>query len=169
VRVDTSDGIEEINGLFRAFNHMTRDLQAQQNALVAAHTEAESRRQFVETMLFGVSAGVIGLDPAGRISVVNRQAATLLELPERAARVAAQRAGPRIPGAWSNAPTRRREVEEDVDVVRGAESRRLRLRVGHSPDGLVLTFDDITRLVAAQRNAAWRTSPAASPTRSRTR
>ena len=82
VRVDTSDSIEEINGLFRAFNHMTRDLQAQQNALVAAHTEAESRRQFVETMLFGVSAGVIGLDPAGRISVVNRQAATLLELPE---------------------------------------------------------------------------------------
>ncbi len=82
VRVDTSDNIEEIDGLFRAFNHMTRDLQAQQNALVAAHTEAESRRQFVETMLFGVSAGVIGLDPAGRISVVNRQAASLLELPE---------------------------------------------------------------------------------------
>src|SRR5471032_1227255 len=48
------------------------------------------------------------------------------------------------------------QLEEDVDVVRGAESRRLRLRVGHSPDGLVLTFDDITRLVAAQRNAAWK-------------
>ena len=48
------------------------------------------------------------------------------------------------------------QVEEDVDVVRGHESRRLRLRIGHSPDGLVLTFDDITRLVAAQRNAAWK-------------
>ena len=41
-------------------------------------------------------------------------------------------------------------------MVRGGESRRLRLRIGHSPDGLVLTFDDITRLVAAQRNAAWK-------------
>jgi two-component system nitrogen regulation sensor histidine kinase NtrY len=48
------------------------------------------------------------------------------------------------------------EIEEDVDVVRAAESLRLRLRVSHSPDGLVLTFDDITRLVAAQRNAAWK-------------
>ena len=48
------------------------------------------------------------------------------------------------------------ELEEDVDVVRAGEARRLRLRVSHSPDGLVLTFDDITRLVAAQRSAAWR-------------
>jgi len=156
VRVDTSDSIEEINGLFRAFNHMTRDLQAQQNALVAAHTEAESRRQFVETMLFGVSAGVIGLDPAGRISVVNRQAATLLELPEARLGLPLSELVPEFQGAVEHADGSGVQVEEDVDVVRGAESRRLRLRVGHSPDGLVLTFDDITRLVAAQRNAAWK-------------
>ena len=91
--VDTSDNIEEINGLFRAFNHMTRDLEGQQTALVTAHKEAESRRQFIETMLFGVSAGVIGLDKAGRISVVNRQAATLLELPPAHLRPAAPRTG----------------------------------------------------------------------------
>jgi two-component system, NtrC family, nitrogen regulation sensor histidine kinase NtrY len=156
VRVDTSDNIEEINGLFRAFNHMTRDLEAQQNALVAAHTEAESRRQFVETMLFGVSAGVIGLDPAGRISVVNRQAATLLELPETRLGLPVSELVPEFQNAVEQAAGSGVQVEEDVDVVRGAESRRLRLRVGHSPDGLVLTFDDITRLVAAQRNAAWK-------------
>ncbi len=156
VRVDTSDNIEEINGLFRAFNHMTRDLEAQQNALVAAHTEAESRRQFVETMLFGVSAGVIGLDPAGRISVVNRQAATLLELPETRLGLPVNELVPEFQNAVEHAAGSGVQVEEDVDVVRGAESRRLRLRVGHSPDGLVLTFDDITRLIAAQRNAAWK-------------
>ena len=156
VRVDTSDNIEEINGLFRAFNHMTRDLEAQQNALVAAHTEAESRRQFVETMLFGVSAGVIGLDPAGRISVVNRQAAALLELPETRLGHPVSELVPEFQNAVEHAAGSGVQVEEDVDVVRGADSRRLRLRVGHSPDGLVLTFDDITRLVAAQRNAAWK-------------
>jgi two-component system nitrogen regulation sensor histidine kinase NtrY len=48
------------------------------------------------------------------------------------------------------------EAEEDVDIARGGESRRLRVRASHGADGLVLTFDDITRLVAAQRNAAWK-------------
>ncbi|HZZ90839.1 MAG TPA: PAS domain-containing sensor histidine kinase [Caulobacteraceae bacterium] len=156
VRVDGSDSIEEINGLFRAFNHMTRDLGAQQNALVTAHKEAESRRQFVETMLFGVSAGVIGLDAAGRISVVNRQAAALLALPPAPLGVPLRELAPEFQAVIDQAGGAGVQVEEDVDVVRGAESRRLRLRVGHSPDGLVLTFDDITRLVAAQRNAAWK-------------
>jgi two-component system nitrogen regulation sensor histidine kinase NtrY len=156
VRVDTSDGIEEITGLSRAFNNMTRDLETQQTALVSAHKEAESGRQFVETVLFGVSAGVIGLDAGGRISVVNRQAATLLELPEARIGVPLRYLVPEFQSVAERAGGGGLEIEEDVDVVRGGESRRLRLRVGHSPDGLVLTFDDITRLIAAQRNAAWK-------------
>jgi two-component system nitrogen regulation sensor histidine kinase NtrY len=156
VRVDTRSDPEEIAVLSRAFNSMTGDLEAQQLALVTAHTEAESRRQFVETMLFGVSAGVIGLDPAGRISVVNRQAASLLELPGDRLGLPLRELVPEFEGVVERAGHAGLELEEDVDVVRGGESRRLRLRVGHSPDGLVLTFDDITRLVAAQRNAAWK-------------
>jgi two-component system nitrogen regulation sensor histidine kinase NtrY len=156
VRVDPSVGIEEVSGLSRAFNNMTRDLEGQQTALVTAHKQAESGRQFVEAVLFGVSAGVIGLDHHGDISVVNRQAAALLELPE--ARIGARLAdlAPEFQALVERAGGTGHELEEDVDVVRGGESRRLRLRVGHSPDGLVLTFDDITRLVAAQRNAAWK-------------
>src|SRR6185437_2470962 len=154
--VETGEGLEEISGLFRAFNNMTRDLEAQQNALVSAHKEAESRRQFVETMLFGVSAGVIGLDSAGRISVVNRQAASLLELPGARQGRPLRELAPEFGDAVRRAGETAGPLEEDVDVVRGGESRRLRLRIGHSPDGLVLTFDDITRLVAAQRNAAWK-------------
>src|SRR5208283_4135941 len=101
-----------------------------------AHKDAESRRQFVETMLFGVSAGVIGLDRAGRISVVNRQAGSLLELP--AARVGRplKDLAPEFQEVVDRAAGTGLEVEEDVDVVRGSESRRLRLRVSHSPDGL---------------------------------
>jgi two-component system nitrogen regulation sensor histidine kinase NtrY len=156
VRVDTESDPEELAVLSRAFNRMTGDLEAQQLALVTAHNDAESRRQFVETMLFGVSAGVIGLDPRGRISVVNRQAAALLELPgARLGRPLAELA-PEFAEVVGRAAEAGVELEEDVDVVRGGESRRLRLRVSHSPDGLVLTFDDITRLVAAQRNAAWK-------------
>ncbi|MFI4934750.1 MAG: ATP-binding protein [Caulobacterales bacterium] len=156
VRVDTHSDPEEIAVLSRAFNSMTGDLEAQQKALVTAHKEAESRRQFVETMLFGVSAGVIGLDRSGRISVVNRQAASLLELPPARVGRPLKALAPEFEAVVARAAGTGMEVEEDVDVVRGADSRRLRLRVSHSDDGLVLTFDDITRLVAAQRNAAWK-------------
>jgi two-component system nitrogen regulation sensor histidine kinase NtrY len=156
VRVDTTEGPEEITALSRAFNNMTRDLETQQTALVRAHTDAESRRQFVETMLFGVSAGVIGLDAAGRISVVNRQAATLLDLPDARLGLPLADLAPEFQPVVDRAGGAGLELEEDVDVVRHGETRRLRLRVGHSSDGLVLTFDDITRLVAAQRNAAWK-------------
>jgi two-component system nitrogen regulation sensor histidine kinase NtrY len=156
VRVDAHSDPEEIAVLSRAFNRMTGDLETQQRALVTAHEEAESRRQFVETMLFGVSAGVIGLSRDGRISVANRQAGALLELPPARIGRKLREVAPEFEPVVRRAAETGVELEEDVDVVRGHDSRRLRLRVSHSPDGLVLTFDDITRLVAAQRNAAWK-------------
>jgi two-component system nitrogen regulation sensor histidine kinase NtrY len=156
VRLDPWSDPEEIAVLSRAFNSMTDDLEAQRLALVGAHAESESRRQFIETMLFGVSAGVIGLDAQGRISVVNRQAAALLELHSADLDRPLRELVPEFQSVVDRAGGAGIEIEEDVDVVRGGESRRLRLRIGHSPDGLVLTFDDITRLVAAQRNAAWK-------------
>jgi two-component system nitrogen regulation sensor histidine kinase NtrY len=155
-RVDADGDPEEIAVLSRAFNSMTHDLQAQQEALRRAGEEAESRRLFIETVLAEVSAGVIGLDRRGRISVANRQAALLLALPgdhgrgRKLADVA-----PEFAEVAAGAG-RGGEAEEEVDVVRGRDSRRLRVRASHSEGGLVLTFDDITRLLTAQRNAAWR-------------
>jgi two-component system nitrogen regulation sensor histidine kinase NtrY len=64
-RVDVEIGPEEIRALSIAFNMMTTDLQAQQAALRVASLDAESRRQFIETVLSGVSAGVVGLDAEG--------------------------------------------------------------------------------------------------------
>lgn len=154
-RVDAEADPEEIAVLSRAFNSMTHDLQAQQEALRRAREEAESDRQFIETVLAGVSAGVIGLDAQRRISAANKQAAALLGLAEdprgrRLADVAPEFA------AVLEAAVTGAGAEEEVDVVRGRETRRLRVRASRSEAGLVLTFDDITRLVTAQRNAAWR-------------
>jgi two-component system, NtrC family, nitrogen regulation sensor histidine kinase NtrY len=156
-RVDTASDPEEIAVLSRAFNRMTRDLGEQQEALRAAHIDAESRRLFTETVLFGVSAGVIGLDPRGRVSVVNRQAALLLGLAdgENQGRMLRDLA-PELEAVALGASGQVGEAEEDVDITRGGETRRLRVRVSGGREGLVLTFDDITRLVAAQRNAAWK-------------
>ena len=113
---------------------MTSDLQAQQAALRAASEDAESRRQFIETVLSGVSAGVIGLDADG--PHLGRQP------PGRgAARPAAsdRHAASRWPRSRRNSPTwspqagRGGEAEDEVDVVRGRETRRLRVRASRAP------------------------------------
>jgi two-component system nitrogen regulation sensor histidine kinase NtrY len=155
-RVDAENDPEEIAVLSRAFNSMTHDLQTQQEAIRVAHEEAERRRQFIETVLAEVSAGVIGLDAQGRISAANRQAELLLELPANQGRgLKLSKLAPEVAAVAAQAG-RSSEVEEEVDVVRGRETLRLRVRASRIEDGLVLTFDDITRLVNAQRNAAWR-------------
>ncbi len=155
-RVDAENDPEEIAVLSRAFNSMTDDLQAQQAALRTAREEAERRRQFIETVLAEVSAGVIGLDAKGRISAANRQAELLLGLKDRHGRGRKlAEVAPEIAAIAAQA-ARGGEVEEEIDVVRGRETLRLRVRASRIEDGLVLTFDDITRLVTAQRNAAWR-------------
>ena len=155
-RVNSEGDPAEIAVLSRAFNRMTGDLQAQQEALKAASREAQERSRFTETVLSGVSAGVIGLDGDRRISAVNSQALRLLGLREAdTIGRSLARAAPELAEVVAHAAED--GSEQDVDVTRGAEARRLRVRVSGARKGsLVLTFDDITRLMAAQRNAAWR-------------
>jgi two-component system nitrogen regulation sensor histidine kinase NtrY len=155
-RVDADRDPEEIAVLSRAFNSMTHDLQMQQAALKRAGDEAEERRQFIEAVLAGVSAGVVGLDGQGKISAANRQAVQLLALPGDHGRGRSlAEVAPEFAQVMEEAE-RLGEAELEVDVARARETRRLRVRASRSEAGLVLTFDDITRLVAAQRNAAWR-------------
>jgi two-component system nitrogen regulation sensor histidine kinase NtrY len=157
-RVQIDRAPKEISDLAGSFNRMTGDLQTQQAALRAAGDEAESRRQFIETVLAGVSAGVIGLDPQGAVSASNRQALVLLGLPPQG--VNAQPfalVAPELADVARQAALSGQDAEAEVDVTRDGETRRLRVRASVPLDGgLVLTFDDITRLVAAQRNAAWK-------------
>ena len=157
-RVPTGREPAEIAVLSRAFNRMTSDLDAQQEALRAAGEEARGRRDFIEAVLSGVSAGVIGLDRAGAVSAINGRALGLLGLTGEVVpgRTLAD-AAPELADVADRARRGGADAEAEVDVVRGADARRLRVRASAGADaGLVLTFDDITRLLAAQRNAAWR-------------
>ncbi len=154
-RVDADSDPEEIAVLSRAFNGMTHDLQAQQEAIRAAHEDAERRREFIETVLAEVSAGVVSLDARGRISAANRQAEVLLGLTGQARGRKLADVAPEI-AAVAAEGGRGADAETEVDVERGRETRRLRVRASRIEDGLVLTFDDVTRLMNAQRNAAWR-------------
>jgi two-component system nitrogen regulation sensor histidine kinase NtrY len=154
-RVDDREGPGEIQTLSAAFNRMTGDLEAQQGALRAASEEAQARTVFIETVLSGVSAGVIGVDRRRRVSAINDSAVELLAIPD--AEIIGRPLGEVSPELSELAGRAEAHIEEEIDVSRGGETRRLRVRIEGGLGGeMVLTFDDITRLVTAQRNAAWR-------------
>jgi two-component system nitrogen regulation sensor histidine kinase NtrY len=154
-RVDPEGAPGEIKTLSEAFNRMTGDLETQQAALKTASDEAQDRSRFIETVLSGVSAGVIGLDKRGRISAINDSALQLLSISELDVHGKALAAiAPELSELVGRVEA---HIEEDIDVAREGETRRLRVRIEGGVGGeMVLTFDDITRLVTAQRNAAWR-------------
>jgi two-component system nitrogen regulation sensor histidine kinase NtrY len=162
VRVEESAVDGEVGGLSRAFNRMTSQLESQRGELIEANAQLDARRRFTELVLAGVSAGVIGLDQAGRIELPNRSARELLGvdldrcLGQRLADVVPEMAS-LIEAAMT---TPRRSVEGQVDTERAGNRRTLLVRVGAErgeadSERLVVTFDDVTELLRAQRKAAW--------------
>jgi two-component system nitrogen regulation sensor histidine kinase NtrY len=153
---------DELGILTRTFNRMTGQLESQQQALVDANRQIDERRRFTEAVLSGVSAGVIGLDSKARIDLPNRTAQEFLAtdasalIGRRFADVAPEMAH-LVDEARQNP---RRIAEEQIQVSRGGRRRTLLVRVGAEVsdaglDGFVVTFDDITVLMSAQRKAAW--------------
>ena len=161
-KVSVGEGPEDLQTLSKTFNLMTDHLKQQRDDLVAASEAIDARRRFTEAMLAGVSAGVIGIDPTGRVSLVNRSALLLLgrgeqELIGQPAEIVLSAFMP----IFELALTRPSGFAEgQVDIERKGESRSLVARVTtesaeDTSHGHVLTFDDITDLVSAQRNSAW--------------
>ena len=159
-RVAVARDDDEIAALGRAFNRMTRQLSTQRSELVEANEQSERRRAFIEAVLTGVSAGVIGLDATGKVSLVNRSAAQLLGCePDQLVGRELDEAAPVFQTVVNDVIKRPEEIaERQIDLPSEDGSVvHLNVRAGHDEDGgLVITFDDVTRLVAAQRNAAWR-------------
>lgn len=157
-RVAIGEERDEIDALGAAFNRMTAQLETQRRDLVTAQEDAETRRSFIEAVLGGVSAGVMGLDANGRITATNRSAAQLLSLEE--AQLVGRRlidVAPEFSELLNQPAPTGETASQRVDIVREGGSVNLSVRM--SPDaegGLVLTFDDMTKLISAQRQEAWK-------------
>ena len=162
VRVKEERGSDEIAMLSRVFNRMTGQLKGQRDALIDARDESERRRQFSEAVLSGVTAGVIGLDDAGRIDLVNEAAAEMMDLdPGAALGVRLAAIAPGFDALRRDAATAPSAVAKGTvhHAVRGEDREflaRVALRAPDAPEeGAVLTFDDLTALASAERMAAW--------------
>src|SRR6185503_8831795 len=71
VRVETGPDDDEVGALSDTFNRMTSQLEAQRKDLVDANSQLDARRRFTEAVLAGISAGVIGIDGEGRVTLLN--------------------------------------------------------------------------------------------------
>lgn len=160
VPVHRSEG--DLSSLAETFNKMTSELRTQRNDLVQARDQIDTRRRFTEAVLSGVGAGVIGLDSTGRISIINRPAEKLLGVTE--SDVLAQELGaviPEIAPLLAEAmQAGQRSVQSNTTLTRNGRDRVIAVRVTteqsrEADHGWVVTLDDITELVVAQRTSAW--------------
>ena len=161
-RVDEGHEADEVGTLSRAFNRMAEQLNAQRDHLVEANRQLDDRRHFMETVLAGVSSGVIGLDGMGRIKVVNSAAAELSSTKSEEA--IGRRLDEMVPESadlLSEALSHRTlPVSGQIILSDGTHRQTVMVRIspqGGTDDdqGYVVTFDDITELLSAQRKAAW--------------
>ncbi|MBM3468147.1 MAG: PAS domain-containing sensor histidine kinase [Alphaproteobacteria bacterium] len=152
----------ELGNLAQAFNRMTSQLNSQREDLINANTQIDRRREFIETVLAQISAGVIRLDEKRRLDLVNQRAATLLsvtieKIKGKKLSTVADELIPLLDKADSLAL---HQLNEQVTLVRRGIACILQVsvivqHVQEVTKGYVITFDDVTALVVAQRKAAW--------------
>jgi two-component system nitrogen regulation sensor histidine kinase NtrY len=157
-RVEEGPPNDELGQLARSFNRMASQIEQQREELVDANTELDKRRRLTDAVLAGVSAGVLSVDAAGTITRTNRSALELLALPEDGVLGRALTAVmPELAPLVSHAADRPdRQTQGQVEIVHRGTRRILLVRISAASDaGSVVTFDDVTDLMSAQRMAAW--------------
>ncbi len=161
-KVNVIDGPGDLMKLSETFNMMTDQVRMHRDQLVETNEQLDDRRRFTEAMLAGVSAGVIGIDADNRISLVNRSALALLGQSEgKLLRKSLDDVVPEMAQIFAIAqsrPSGAAEGQVDIQIAGQDLSFIVRITTESSDQidhGYVLTFDDITQLVSAQRNSAW--------------
>ncbi len=159
----TQDSDDEIELLGRAFNRMTSQLEAQRSDLIDANRQLDFRRRFSEAVLSGVSAGVIGLDQRGRVNLMNASAADFFGIDDPTLLNGKSLAilAPEIQNIIEQLPRGAGLKSDQVEIRRPNQpTRTILVRVSSElaeteTKGYVVTFDDVSDLLSAQRKAAW--------------
>ncbi len=161
-RVPIREGYDDLGGLTKSFNTMMWQLQKQQKDLLSVNVKLDERRRFTETVLSGVSPGIMGLDPKGIITLPNRSASTMLGISEEELKGQdINEVMPEVSELFEKVQKAKNQgVEAQIVLKRGESNLNLLVRIttelkGRRAEGFVISFDDITEQVAAERTAAW--------------
>ncbi len=159
VEVDVNPADGDLAVLGSTFNTMASELKSQRDELVGANATLDERNCFMEAVLSGVTAGVVGVDTDGTVNLVNRSAETLLGAKEKklTGKKLIEAVPEFAPHLKSAEEQKKRPATDQVTLRRGGAERNFAVRVTSEGvgQGYVVTFDDITELVSAQRSAAW--------------
>ncbi len=162
VQVPIGEDEGDFHDLALGFNQMTEQLSEQRGALVLANETNEKRRQFTEAVVEGVSAGIIGLDPYGVVTLVNATACRMFDKNE--VDLVGEKLADAVPlleALMTRAQsTRRGQMYDQIQVGNEAASRTYQVRLTREgtmaeSKGYVITLDDMTDLMTAQRTSAW--------------
>ncbi|WP_373318383.1 sensor histidine kinase NtrY-like [Methylobacterium haplocladii] len=155
----------DLGHLGESFNKMTQELRRQHDGLTAASELIDRRRRFTEAVLSGVSPGVIGVDAGGIITIANPSVERTLGLTSgELVGVPLTQAVPELaslfPEEGSGREGRQRALQQQIQLQRNGRERTIAVRVTSEQAqggsrGYVVTLDDITDLVSAQRTSAW--------------
>ncbi len=153
---------DEIAMLGRYFNQMTRQLKGQRDTLLENTRQIERRRRLFDSVLSSVTSGVVGVDPDGCVTFVNRSAERLLDWSKSGDQLAIGIAVPEFMPLFESLKDSGQEaVQGEVKVTRKGQLENLLVRMATRRgedgglEGYVVAFDDVTDLVSAQRMAAW--------------
>ena len=162
VRVPDNDNKDEIADLSKIFNKMTEQLENQRNKLVTTNTELERRIRFTETVLTGVTAGVLGLDKYGKIFLPNRSALDLLDLDFKIINNSYLiNVVPEMSNLFADLQKSKEPlVMGELELIRNHKKLTLITKITVEKQknkilGYVVTFDDMTEFFKIQRVAAW--------------
>ncbi|ASW06558.1 PAS domain-containing sensor histidine kinase [Rhizobium sp. 11515TR] len=160
VPVRSADG--DVGSLSRTFNKMISEIRTQRDEILEAKDEVDDRRRFIEAVLSGVTAAVIGVEHDRRITIVNTSAEDLLALKsDELIGKNLSEIAPEVDQVVTEATTRHRsDFRKQISLVRGGTVRTLSVQVTREEsrdanESYVITLDDITDLVIAQRSTAW--------------
>ncbi len=164
VKVDTNQTEGDLQFLSETFNVMLADLKNQQSDLVDAKELMDQRARFIEAVLSGVSAAVIGLDENGKVTIANKYALPILGFDSLDGLKNSPKLSDRVPELsevfMAAVASGKPQYHEQITIMKEGRERTLNVQVTLEEEetpthSFVLTLDDITDLVSAQRNTAW--------------
>ncbi len=162
VRVKEGPKDDEMGALSRAFNRMTSDLEEQRRELIEANRQIDARRRFSEAVLYGVSAGVVATDGSKKILLANPAAESLLGLSSEDFEHPLLERFPQLQEFFTECEKLGGKlVQGNISTEIKGKPSTFHVRINAEMigenviEGFIVTFDDITELLVAQRNTAW--------------
>lgn len=159
---------DELGALIKSFNRMTRQLSDARAEAERNHLQTEQAKAYLESVLANLSSGVVALDHKLRVRAINDAALRILD-------AGSENLSGKPLVEWGEPGSTLRQFGEQIaerfvaaegedwhaqlEISRPGEIRNLLARGSKLPAdiqrGYTLVFDDVTKLIRAERDAAW--------------